>query len=86
MTNHPNRSRVSVDRWPDYLKRFRKKHGLTQEELGLHLMTPAITIRKWEMGLHNPPPFLKLALITVAHRLAKRTLGDILALSHPGSL
>jgi transcriptional regulator with XRE-family HTH domain len=60
VTNHPNRSRVTD--WPAYLKRFRERHNLTQEQLADKLPTSVRRIEAFEQGESVPPQYLKRAL------------------------
>jgi transcriptional regulator with XRE-family HTH domain len=60
MTNHPHRSRVSD--WPAYLKRFRDRHNLTQQQLADKLPTNIRRIEAFEQGESVPPQYLKRAL------------------------
>ena len=68
MTNHPNRSRVSD--WPSYLRRFRERHNLTQEQLADKLPTSVRRIEAFEQGESVPPQFLKRALRDLAQEIA----------------
>lgn len=48
---------------------WRKKQGLTQEELALCLGVIRITITRWETAVRSIPPFLSLALEALEHRI-----------------
>jgi transcriptional regulator with XRE-family HTH domain len=71
--NQPSAARIKD--WASYVRRFRDRHGLTQEQLA-ELLTAgqenevyASTIQRWEYGHRTPPPYLKLALRDVAREL-----------------
>ena len=53
------------------LKKWRKKHNLTQSQLAQHLKVDRITVTRWEIGLRNIPSFLFLALEAIENRLMK---------------
>lgn len=59
---------------PADVRAFRERHGLTQEQLAALLLLPnpktggRITVARWEAGTREPPPFLPLALETIAAR------------------
>ena len=72
--NHPHRARIKD--WPSYVRRFRERHGLSQEKLA-ELLTAgqdnevyASTVQRWEYGHRKPPPYLKLALAHIATKLS----------------
>jgi DNA-binding XRE family transcriptional regulator len=44
------------------LIQWRKKHSLTQTELGNLLRVTKTCVYRWEAGVRNIPPFLHLAL------------------------
>jgi len=50
------------------LKNWRVKHKLTQIELAQHLKVKRETVTRWEIGMRKIPPFLSLALETVARK------------------
>lgn len=50
------------------LQAWRKKQGLTQEELALGLGVIRITITRWETGVRAVPSFLPLALEALENR------------------
>lgn len=60
MGNHPNRNRVND--WPEYLRKFRASHHLTQKQLADKLQIPARVVELWESGISTPAPYLKRAL------------------------
>ena len=71
--NHPHRARIKD--WASYVRRFRERHGLTQEQLAELLTTGqenevyVSTIQRWEYGQRRPPPYLKLALERIAEKI-----------------
>ena len=67
MTNHPNRSKIR--NWPEYVKRFRERHGLSQVQLAGKLPVDETTVQRWEAGERNPAPYLKRALRDLAREL-----------------
>jgi DNA-binding transcriptional regulator YiaG len=50
------------------LKNWRAKHNLTQMELAHYLRVDRVTVTRWEIGLRKMPPFLHLALETIAKK------------------
>ena len=54
------------------LKEWRRKHGLTQVELSKHLDVAWATVARWEIDVRKIPPYLHLALTTIANNLKKR--------------
>jgi len=77
MANHPQRARIKD--WAAHIRRFRRRHKLTQVQLAVLLTagqaTPVgeSTIQRWETGDRTPPPYLKLALAHLAARLKRDT-------------
>lgn len=67
MGNHPRRSMVRD--WPEFLKKFRASHELTQKNLADLLQIPCRTIENWESGINVPAPYLKRALQDLAKSL-----------------
>jgi transcriptional regulator with XRE-family HTH domain len=65
--NHPNRGRVTD--WPSYLKRFRDRHNLTQQQLAEKLPTSVRRIEAFEQGESVPPQYLKRALRDLEQQL-----------------
>ena len=53
------------------LKKWRKKHSFTQEQLAQALGVYQVTIARWETGVRKIPVFLPLALETLARRKQK---------------
>lgn len=53
------------------LKKYREEIGFTQEQLAMALHVATNTISRWERGDRNIPPYLYLALETVARNLQK---------------
>ena len=51
------------------LKEWRKKHGLTQAALSKHLNVAWATVARWEIDVRKIPPYLHLALATIALEL-----------------
>jgi DNA-binding transcriptional regulator YiaG len=51
------------------LKEWRKKNGLTQVELSKHLNVAWATVARWEIDVRKIPPYLHLALATIAREL-----------------
>jgi transcriptional regulator with XRE-family HTH domain len=51
------------------LQAWRRKQGLTQEELALCLGVIRITITRWETGVRAVPSFLPLALEALEYRM-----------------
>ena len=78
MTNHPNRARIKD--WASYIRRFRERHGLTQEQLAELLTTGqenevfVSTIQRWEYGTRTPPPYLKRAFRDIARELTQSAI------------
>jgi DNA-binding transcriptional regulator YiaG len=72
--NHPNRGRVSD--WPLYIKRFRDRHNLTQQQLADKLPTSVRRIEAFEQGESVPPQYLKRALRDLAAQLAASARDD----------
>ena len=54
------------------LKEWRRKNGLTQVELSKHLDVAWATVARWEIDVRKIPPYLHLALTTIANNLKKR--------------
>ena len=54
------------------LKEWRKKYGLTQVELSKHLDVAWATVARWEIDVRKIPPYLHLALATIARDLKKK--------------
>ena len=67
MTNHPNRGKVQD--WPQYIKRFKERHALTQKQLADLLPAGLRTVEDWERGERKPPDLLKRALRDLEHQL-----------------
>lgn len=61
--SHPNRNKVHD--WPEFIKRFRADHGLSQKELANKLQISLRNIENWEGGLSHPPAYLKKALQSI---------------------
>ena len=53
------------------LKEWRNKHGLTQAQLAKHLGVAWATVARWEIDVRKIPPYLHLALTTIANNLQK---------------
>jgi transcriptional regulator with XRE-family HTH domain len=51
------------------LQAWRRKQGLTQEELALYLGVIRITITRWETEVRSIPSFLPLALEALENRM-----------------
>jgi ribosome-binding protein aMBF1 (putative translation factor) len=62
IVNHPNRGNISAEKWPEYVKRFRDQHNLTQQQLADKLPTSLRRIEAFEQGESVPPQYLKRAL------------------------
>lgn len=60
MSNHPRRN--IIKNWPKYLKEFRAKYHLTQNELADRLQISGQLVRAWEQAVNRPPAYLKKAL------------------------
>lgn len=69
MTNHPNRSKVKD--WPEYLRKFRERHNLSQAELADNLEISKRLVENWEGKINTPPSYLKGALLNLARKLSK---------------
>jgi DNA-binding transcriptional regulator YiaG len=63
------RSAVQTN-WPEVLRTFRKKHGLTQKQLAARLPSGLRTVEDWERRKRVPPEILKRALRDLARELA----------------
>lgn len=57
MGNHPRRN--IVHDWPEFLKKFRANHNLTQKNLADRLQISYRTLENWEAGINIPAPYLK---------------------------
>ena len=55
MANHPNRSKITD--WPEYVKRFRERHELSQVDLAGKLRVDETTVQRWEAGEWKPAPY-----------------------------
>jgi transcriptional regulator with XRE-family HTH domain len=53
---------------PQQLVEFRERLGFTQQELADRLRVDRVTIARWETGARSIPPYLDLALETVARK------------------
>jgi DNA-binding XRE family transcriptional regulator len=53
------------------LKEWRRKCGLSQEELGRLLGVARFSVSRWEIGTRTIPSFLHLALEALENRMAK---------------
>src|SRR4030042_4394934 len=51
------------------IKEWRKQYGLTQVELSKHLGVTWSTVARWEIDYISIPPYLHLALATIARDL-----------------
>ena len=51
------------------LKEWRRKHGLTQAALSKYLDVAWATVARWEIDVRKIPPYLHLALATIAREL-----------------
>lgn len=69
MVNHSNRNKLSPDKWPEYLRRFREKHDLSQVDLADYLMISRRVVENWEMKINEPPAYLKYALFEVERKI-----------------
>lgn len=54
------------------LKKWRSKHGITQLELAKFLKVSWSAVARWETEARAIPPYLHLALETVARNLKKK--------------
>lgn len=59
------------------LKEWRRKLGLSQEELAQCLGVIRITITRWETSVRGIPPFLPLALETLENRFKEKRKNGI---------
>jgi transcriptional regulator with XRE-family HTH domain len=53
------------------LKEWRRKRGLTQEDLARRLGVIRLTVARWETGTRAIPSFLPLALEALENRMEK---------------
>lgn len=53
------------------LKEWRRKLGLTQEDLARRLGVIRLTVARWETGTRAIPSFLQLALEALENRMEK---------------
>ena len=53
------------------LKKWRRRMGLSQEELGRLLGVARFSVSRWEIGTRSIPTFLPLALEALENRMAK---------------
>jgi transcriptional regulator with XRE-family HTH domain len=53
------------------LKEWRRKRGLSQEELGRLLGVARFSVSRWEIGTRAIPSFLPLALEALENRMEK---------------
>jgi DNA-binding XRE family transcriptional regulator len=54
------------------LKEWRRKNRFTQDQLAKALGIYQVTVARWETGVRKIPPFLHLALESLARRKGKR--------------
>lgn len=54
--------------WPQYLRDWRGRHGMTQAALADALGCSKRAVEDWEQARRTPPPFLALALDQLAAR------------------
>lgn len=57
---------------PEELKKWREAHGLSQSGLASLLGVSSNTVARWERGEMTYPPFLKLALRSIATDLKRK--------------
>jgi DNA-binding transcriptional regulator YiaG len=53
------------------LQAWRRRWGLSQEGLALHLGVIRVTVARWEIGTRKIPTFLDLALEALENRIKK---------------
>ena len=51
------------------LKEWRREHALTQAALAKHLDVAWATVARWEIDVRKIPPYLHLALATIAREI-----------------
>ena len=51
------------------LKEWRREYGLTQAALAKHLNVAWATVARWEINVRKIPPYLHLALATIAREI-----------------
>jgi DNA-binding XRE family transcriptional regulator len=54
------------------LKKWRNEHGLTQAALAKSLNVAWATVARWEIDVRKIPPYLHLALTTIANDLTMK--------------
>lgn len=61
------------------LKAWRKKHRVSQAKLAKELGIAVLTVSRWERGESAIPPYLHLALESVARKREERNVVSILS-------
>jgi DNA-binding transcriptional regulator YiaG len=57
------------------IKKWRKKWGLSQDDLSQHLGVFRVSVSRWETGARSIPSFLPLALEALEHRIKEEVRG-----------